>query len=111
LDRFFWEKLHALTYQYPYIIGPYSAGMFILIRRRKYIELGGFNEGMVLGDDWELTRMISRKKFGVADTFIWTTNRRFQSQGYLRTISKYVRVTVSKNFRHKDNRNYMHVEF
>ena len=110
-DRFFWERLHAFTYRYPYIVGPYSAGMFILIRRKKFHELGGFNEEMVLGDDWELTRMISRKKFGVADTFIWTTNRRFQSHGYLRTISKYVRVAISKDFRYKDNRNYMHVEF
>jgi glycosyltransferase involved in cell wall biosynthesis len=110
-DRFFWERMHAFTYRYPYIVGPYSAGMFILIRSGKFQELGGFNEEMVLGDDWELTRMISRKKFGVADTFIWTTNRRFQSHGYLRTISKYVRVAFSKDFRHKDNRNYMHVEF
>jgi hypothetical protein len=85
--------------------------MFILIRRKKFKELGGFNETMVLGDDWELTRMISRRKFGVADTYIWTTNRRFQSHGYVRTISKYLRVAMSKDFRHKDNRNYMHVEF
>ena len=110
-DRFFWERIHAFTYRYPYIVGPYSAGMFILIRRKRYNELGGFNEAMVLGDDWELTRMISRRKFGVADTFIWTTNRRFQSHGYVRTISKYLRVAFSKEFRHKDNRNYMHVEF
>ena len=110
-DRFFWERIHAFTYRYPYIVGPYAAGMFILIRRKKFNELGGFNEKMVLGDDWELTRMISRKKFGVADTFIWTTNRRFQSHGYVRTISKYLRVAISKDFRHKDNRNYIHVEF
>ena len=110
-DRFFWEQIHAFTYRYPYILGPYSAGMFILIRRKKYNALGGFNEAMVLGDDWELTRMISRRKFGVADTFIWTTNRRFQSHGYVRTISKYLRVAISKEFRHKDNRNYMHVDF
>jgi hypothetical protein len=85
--------------------------MFILIRRRKFQELGGFNEAMVLVDDWELIRMISRKKFGVADTFIWTTNRRFESKGYIRIISEYFRVVFSKEFRHKDNRNYMHVEF
>lgn len=110
-DRFFWEKIHAFTYRYPYIVGPYSAGMFILIRRSRFEELGGFNEAMILGDDWELTRMIPRKKFGVADTFIWTTNRRFQSQGYVRTISKYIRVAISKNYRNKDNRSYMHVDF
>lgn len=78
-------------------------GIPILIKRAKFNELGGFNELMVLGDDWEITRMIPRKKLGVADTLIWTTNRRFQSQGDLNIISKY--------FRRKDNRNYMHMDF
>jgi glycosyltransferase involved in cell wall biosynthesis len=110
-DRIFWEKIHAFTYRYPYIVGPYAAGMFILIRRAKFIELGGFNENMVLGDDWELTHKIPRRKFGVADTFIWTTNRRFAKQGYLKTFSQYFRVAVSKEFREKDNTPYMKVKF
>ncbi len=37
-DRFFWERMHAFTYRYPYIVGPYSAGMFILIKRAKFNE-------------------------------------------------------------------------
>jgi glycosyltransferase involved in cell wall biosynthesis len=110
-DRIFWEKIHAFTYKYPYVVGPYAAGMFILIRRSTFNELGGFNEKMVLGDDWELTHKISRKKFGVADTFIWTTNRRFTKQGYLKTFSQYFRVAVSKDFRKKDNTPYMKVKF
>ena len=110
-DRIFWEKIHAFTYKYPYIVGPYAAGMFILIRRVRFLELGGFNEKMVLGDDWELTHKIPRKKFGVADTFIWTTNRRFMKQGYLKTFSQYFRVAVSKEFRQRDNTPYMKVKF
>lgn len=110
-DRIFWEKIHAFTYKYPYIVGPYAAGMFILIRRSKFHELGGFNERMVLGDDWELTHKIPRKKFGVADTYIWTTNRRFMKQGYLKTFSQYFRVAVSKDFREKDNTPYMNIKF
>lgn len=110
-DRIFWEKMHAFTYKYPYIVGPYAAGMFILIRRSRFLELGGFNEKMVLGDDWELTHKIPRKKFGVADTFIWTTNRRFAAQGYLKTFSQYFRVAFSKDFREKDNTPYMKMRF
>ena len=72
----------------------------------KFLELGGFNEAMVLGDDWELTRMIPRKKFGVANTFIWTTNRRFQSQGYIRTISKYFRVALSRQISNRPKYNF-----
>jgi glycosyltransferase involved in cell wall biosynthesis len=110
-DRIFWEKIHAFTYKYPYIVGPYAAGMFIMIRRTKFHELGSFNEKMVLGDDWELTHKIPRKKFGVAETFIWTTNRRFMKQGYLKTFSQYFRVAISKDFREKDNTPYMNVKF
>jgi glycosyltransferase involved in cell wall biosynthesis len=110
-DRIFWEKIHAFTYRYPYIVGPYAAGMFILIRRSTFVDLGGFNEEMVLGDDWELTHRIPRKKFGVADTFIWTTNRRFMKQGYLKTFGQYFRVAVSKEFRNRDHSKYMQVKF
>lgn len=110
-DRIFWEKIHAFTYRYPYILGPYAAGMFILIRRTTFDVLGGFNESMILGDDWELTHKIPRKKFGVADTFIWTTNRRFMKQGYLKTFSQYFRVAVSREFRARDNSRYMNVDF
>jgi glycosyltransferase involved in cell wall biosynthesis len=110
-DAFFWEKIHAFTYKYPYIVGPYAAGMFILIRKSKFYELGGFNEEMVLGDDWELTHKIRREKFGIANTFIWTTNRRFMKQGYLKTFSRYFRVAFSKDFREKDNKSYIDVKY
>ena len=110
-DKFFWEKIHAFTYKYPYIVGPYAAGMFILIRRSKFDELGGFNEKMILGDDWELTHKIRRDKFGIADTFIWTTNRRFMKQGYLTTFSRYFRVAFSKDFRDKDNKSYIDIKY
>jgi glycosyltransferase involved in cell wall biosynthesis len=106
-DKIFWEKIHAFTYRYPYIMGPYAAGMFILIRRSKLFELGGFNEKMVLGDDWELTHKIPRHKFGVAKTFIWTTNRRFMKQGYIKTFSRYFRVAFSKDYREKGNKSYI----
>ena len=110
-DKIFWEGIHAFTYKYPYIVGPYAAGMFILIRRSTLYQLGGFNEKMVLGDDWELTHKIPRSKFGVANTFIWTTNRRFIKQGYLKTFSRYLMVAFSKDFRRKGNESYMNVEF
>jgi glycosyltransferase involved in cell wall biosynthesis len=110
-DKIFWEGMHAFTYKYPYIVGPYAAGMFILIRRSTFYHLGGFNERMILGDDWELTHKIPRSKFGVANTFIWTTNRRFMKQGYLKTFSRYCRVAFSKDFRKKGNSSYMNVEF
>jgi glycosyltransferase involved in cell wall biosynthesis len=108
-DRFFWEKVHAFTYKYPYIVGPYAAGMFILIRRSRFRELGGFNEKMILGDDWDLTHRIPRKKFGVADTFIWTSNRRFVQQGYLKTFSRYFRVAISREYRTNRHSEYSRV--
>jgi glycosyltransferase involved in cell wall biosynthesis len=110
-DKIFWEKIHAFTYKYPYIVGPYAAGMFILIRSSTFDRLGGFNEKMVLGDDWELTHKIPLSKFGVAHTYIWTTNRRFMKQGYLKTFSRYFRVAFSKDFREKGNESYMKVKF
>ena len=110
-DKVFWEKVHGFTYRYPQILGPFAAGMFILIKREKFHELGGFNEKMVLGDDWELTHKIQRDKFGVADTYIWTTNRRFKKSGYIKTVGQYLMIAMSKEYRNKGHRSYMHVEY
>lgn len=110
-DNIFWERMHGFTYRFPKIVGPYAAGMFILMRRDRFLELGGFNENMVLGDDWELTHKIKLRKFGVADTFIWTTNRRFQKSGYLKTVGQYFLIAMSKEYRKKGHREYMNVDF
>lgn len=104
VDRVFW-KIHGAVAKYK-VFGAFSTGMFTFISRETFLRVGPFNENMHLGDDWDLTRKISRKKFKMADTFILISNRRFKEYGYLKTLYSYLMVAASKKFRNRDRRKY-----
>lgn len=108
-DDLFW-KLHSATAKSK-VLGAFSAGMFILINRDTYQRIGGFNEHIALGEDWELTHQVPANKFAISDSFIYTTNRRFKYQGYLKTIWQYVRVATSSRYRAQGHREYFDIEF
>lgn len=108
-DDFFW-RLHAFA-STTKIVGAFAAGMFILIRRDAFINIGGFNESIALGEDWDLTHQIDPKKFSISDSFINTSNRRFSAQGYLRTFYQYFMVASSERYRRQDHRDYFNVDY
>ncbi|MCW3124932.1 MAG: glycosyl transferase, family 2 [Bacteroidetes bacterium] len=108
-DRFFWQ-LHGFA-SATKIVGAFAAGMFILIKSEAFRRIGGFDESIALGEDWELTHQIASDKFSIAPGYINTTNRRFSAQGYLRTFYQYFMVAISDSYRHKDHRKYFDVHF
>jgi glycosyltransferase involved in cell wall biosynthesis len=108
-DKCFWQ-LHGLA-STTKIIGAYAAGMFIMIKSETFRKIGGFDETIALGEDWELTHQISPDKFEVAKSYINTTNRRFSSQGYLRTFYQYVMVASSGRYRHQNHEEYFDVHY
>ena len=85
--------------------------MFILIRSETFNQLGNFEEGLTLDEDWELTHKIDRKKFALADSYINITNRRFVSQGYLKTCYQYLMIATSPKYRHKNHQDYFDIKF
>ncbi len=108
-DRFFW-KLHGIASRTK-LVGAFGAGMFILIQRRAFQRLGGFDEKIALGEDWDLTHRIDSRQFSVSDTFIYTTNRRFRHQRYWKTFSQYIMVALSPNYRRAGHADYFDVHF
>ena len=108
-DKVFWQ-LHGFA-STTKIIGAYAAGMFILIKSETFRKIGGFDESIALGEDWELTHQIRPDKFEVAKSYINTTNRRFSSQGYLRTFYQYVMVASSPSYRHQNHTEYFNVQY
>ena len=85
--------------------------MFILIKSETFHKIGGFDESIALGEDWELTHQVHPDKFEVAKSYINTTNRRFSSQGYLRTFYQYVMVATSPRYRHQNHTEYFNVQY
>ncbi|CAK9253489.1 unnamed protein product [Sphagnum jensenii] len=106
-DKCFWQ-LHGFA-STTKIMGAYAAGMFILIKSETFYKIGGFDESIALGEDWELTHQVRREKFEVSDSYINTTNRRFSAQGYLRTFYQYAMVAFSPSYRHQGHAEYFDV--
>lgn len=107
-DKLFWSAHNVILSLYQLFV-PFSAGMFMCFKLDVFHEMGGFDERIILGEDFDLTSRVSKKKFGVANNFIWNSNRRFLKMGYLKTISMYVRVAFSRDYRLKDHKGYFEV--
>ncbi len=108
-DKMFWH-LHGFA-SLTKIVGAYAAGMFIMMRSDVFKKLGGFNEQVALGEDWELTHQVAPSKFSINNSYINTTNRRFESQGYIKTFYQYLMVAASNKFRHANHTEYFDVHF
>ncbi len=66
------------------LVRPFSTGMFMLFDRRRFWELGGFNEKALYAEDYLLSKQVGRRKFAVIRGGVFTTNRRFRKMGHLR---------------------------
>lgn len=76
---------------------PYSTGIYFMIRRSKFLELGGFNEQDQYAEDYNLSRKVSRKKFGIVRSFIYSDDRRFKKMGYITIMKLFYKTLKNKN--------------
>ena len=61
---------------------PFATGMFMLIDKEQFDEIGGFDEQALFAEDYQLTRQIQRSRFRVIRGGIYSTNRRFLKMGH-----------------------------
>jgi len=76
---------------------PYATGMYFMIRRNKFDELGGFNEQDQYAEDYNLSRKVDRKKFDIVNSFIYSDDRRFKKIGYLGVVKLFLKTLKNKN--------------
>lgn len=107
-DKLFWAAHNVILSMFP-IFGPFATGMFMCFRLDAFKDLGGFDERIILGEDFDLSHRVKRSKFGVVNNFILNSNRRFVKMGYFRTIYMYTKVAFSKKCRLSDNKEYFEV--
>jgi glycosyltransferase involved in cell wall biosynthesis len=72
---------------------PFATGMFMLLDKTQFDEIGGFDELALYAEDYQLTRQIERKRFRVIRGGIYSTNRRFVKMGHW-TIVRYFLTTA-----------------
>jgi glycosyltransferase involved in cell wall biosynthesis len=80
---------------------PFAVGAFMLTRRDKFIELGGFPEQFATSEDYFLSRKYSVKKFKLLNHYFGQDSRRFRKMGYF-GMSKY----LIQNFWNRNNKTH-----
>ena len=87
---------HALKF-----FSPFAVGAFMLTRRDRFEEYGGFPEQFATSEDFFLSRKYSPKKFRLLKHHFGQDSRRFKKMGYM-GMAKY----LVKNFFNRNNKAY-----
>jgi glycosyltransferase involved in cell wall biosynthesis len=87
---------HALKF-----FSPFAVGAFMLTRRDRFEEFGGFPENFVTSEDFFLSRKYSPKKFRIIRHHFGQDSRRFKKMGYMGMATYLV-----KNFVNRNNKDY-----
>jgi glycosyltransferase involved in cell wall biosynthesis len=87
---------HALKY-----FSPFAVGAFMLTRRDRFEEFGGFPENCVTSEDYFLSRKYSPRKFRIIKHHFGQDSRRFRKMGYFGMAAYLV-----KNFWNRNNQQY-----
>ncbi len=73
---------------------PFATGMFMLLDKEQFDEIGGFDEHALYAEDYQLTRQIQRSRFRVIRGGIHTTNRRFLKMGHWTIVRYFMRTAM-----------------
>jgi glycosyltransferase involved in cell wall biosynthesis len=87
---------HALKH-----FSPFAVGAFMLTRKDRFEEYGGFPEQFSTSEDFFLSRKYSPKKFKIVRHHFGQDSRRFKKMGYM-GMAKY----LVKNFVNRNNQAY-----
>ena len=80
---------------------PFAVGAFMLTRRDRFEEYGGFPEKFSTSEDYFLSRMYSPKKFKILNHYFGQDSRRFKKMGYFGMAAYLI-----KNFINRNNKEY-----
>jgi glycosyltransferase involved in cell wall biosynthesis len=82
-------------------ISPFAVGAFMLTRRDRFEEYGGFPENCSTSEDYFLSRKYRPRKFRIVRHYFGQDSRRFKKMGYM-GMAKY----LVKNFVNRNNKQY-----
>jgi glycosyltransferase involved in cell wall biosynthesis len=80
---------------------PFAVGAFMLTRRDKFEELGGFPAKYQTSEDFFLSKMYDPKKFRLVKHYFGQDSRRFKKMGYFGMATYLI-----KNFLNRNNEAY-----
>jgi glycosyltransferase involved in cell wall biosynthesis len=80
---------------------PFAVGAFMLTRRDRFEEYGGFPEKFATSEDFFLSRQYNPKKFKILKHHFGQDSRRFKKMGYFGMAAYLI-----KNFINRNNKQY-----
>ena len=80
---------------------PFAVGAFMLTRRDRFEEYGGFPENLLTSEDYFLSKKYNPRKFRIVRHHFGQDSRRFKKMGYM-GMAKY----LTKNFINRNNKAY-----
>jgi len=80
---------------------PFAVGAFMLTRKDKFEEYGGFPENLLTSEDYFLSKKYNPRKFKIIRHHFGQDSRRFKKMGYL-GMGKY----LVRNFVNRNNKKY-----
>ena len=80
---------------------PFAVGAFMLTRRDRFEEYGGFPENLLTSEDYFLSKKYNPRKFRIVRHHFGQDSRRFKKMGYM-GMAKY----LTKNFVNRNNKAY-----
>lgn len=80
---------------------PFAVGAFMLTRKDKFDEYGGFPENLSTSEDYFLSRKYNSRKFRIMRHYFGQDSRRFKRMGYF-GMGKF----LVKNFINRNNKDY-----
>jgi glycosyltransferase involved in cell wall biosynthesis len=76
---------------------PFSTGAFMCVAKEKFDKLGGFDEAVTFAEDYCLSKQIDKSKFGIVNSKIYTSDRRFKKMGYFWMIKNFIKSYFNRN--------------
>ena len=76
---------------------PFAVGTYFLTTKKRFDELGGFDESLDNSEDYWLSKQYDPKMFRIADSYICQDDRRFKKMGYLGMAQYLVKNFVNRN--------------
>jgi glycosyltransferase involved in cell wall biosynthesis len=76
---------------------PFAVGAFMLTRRDRFEEYGGFPERFATSEDFFLSRMYDPKKFQILNHYFGQDSRRFKKMGYFGMATYLIKNFVNRN--------------
>lgn len=86
-----------MTNQILQYFSPFAVGAFMLTRRDRFEEFGGFPEHCVTSEDYFLSRQYSPQKFRIIRHHFGQDSRRFKMMGYFGMTAYLIKNFVNRN--------------